>query len=55
MTWCAEDNCPAAICGGPHTLYVDARGNEALVPAGVEPPAGFTLPPDGYVRITDRK
>lgn len=32
--WCQPDDCPAAICGGPHMTIRGEGGAEAVVPAG---------------------
>lgn len=53
--WCAEDDCPAAICGGPHVLYVNSQGDECLCAQAVTPPPGFIVPAAGYVRLKDRE
>jgi hypothetical protein len=52
--WCTEDDCPAAICGGPHVMYVNSRGDERLCPPAVPAPPGYAEPPAGYVRLKDR-
>lgn len=53
--WCTEDDCPAAICGGPHVLYVNRQGDECLCPPAMAPPPGYFVPVTGYVRLKDRQ
>lgn len=45
MLWCNPDGCPAAICGGPHVVWVNDAGDELTTRTGEDPILpGYHLP-----------